>query len=76
MIGDRPIVDPPRLVRGLIGARTGDAVLVVARNSASSTETTTAHLRLPRHPLPRGVPLHDVGRWLLVLVDEESDQRP
>jgi len=83
MIGDRPRVDLPRAVRGLIEARTGDTVFVVP-DLRIVPGTNTAYLPTaclhpsPRHRFPRDVSLHDVepAAWLLVSVEEEGGQRP
>ncbi len=77
MVGGTPVVDLPRLVQGLIGARTGDAVFVVPDLRCFSG-TTTAYLHPPpQRGHPRDVPLYEVepAAWLLVS-DEESGQRP
>jgi hypothetical protein len=78
MIGDRPRVDLPRAVRGLIEARTGDAVFVVP-DLRIVPGTNTAYLHpSPRYEHQRDVSLHDVepAAWLLVSVEEDRGQRP
>ena len=78
MVGGTPVVDLPRLVRGLIGARTGDAVFVVP-DLRIVPGMITAYLHpSPQHERPRDVSLHDIepAAWLLVSVEEESGQRP
>ena len=78
MVGDRPGVDLPQVVRGLIEARAGDAVFVVPDlRIVPGMITAYLHPSL-QHERPRDVSLHDIepAAWLLVSVEEESGQRP
>lgn len=87
MVGGRPTVDLPLVVRARIEARTGDVVFVVP-DFRISPETTVVDPYPPSHGHPRDVPFYEAGsvvwpgrgfkdRWqLLVSVEERGGQRP